>query len=308
MENREAQLSKAPKTKTFRRKLARAFVIFAVVPYVFVIVIFVVLQRQLMYQPLVAESLAIQIIGLDADFGRDVEVLTPDQITIRGWLVQRSHVHPPGDGWKPLVLYFPGNSLNRHKRVSDLREIAARGFDVLIFDYRGFGDSNGSPSEAALSADALLVWQYAIDALGYSEEQIVVFGESIGGEVALSLWESTNIKVKKPAALILSSTFASMRETVQWNYPLFPFHWLLFDRWPSSDRIKNAPSPVVIFHGTDDQMVPVSHGRDLARTALNPRFIEVPGGVHNEIPSMQLRRELDSILAEMRAVQDDESR
>lgn len=280
--------------------------IFAVAPYLSVVVIFVVLQRQLMYRPVVAESLAIQDLKLGPDFGQDVLQATADGNTIRGWLIKggngRVDNQPVNrDHKNPLVLYFPGNSLNRHNRISDLREIAARGFDVLIFDYRGFGDSTGSASEAALSDDALLAWKYAVNTLDYSEDRIVVFGESIGGAVALSLWANSEPTPIKPAAVILSSTFASMPKAVHWNYPLFPFHWLLWDRWPSIDRIANVDCPVVIFHGTDDQMVPVSHGKELANAAKNPTFIEVRGGVHNEIPTMQLRKELLAIFAKIQA-------
>lgn len=282
------------KPKTWRR-LIRALLVYAAVPYFFVIVIFAVLQRQLMYRPTVAESLAIQNAGLTDDFGRDVQLSTADGNMVKGWLVKTRTPRRLKGGLIPLVIYFPGNSLNRKARIPDLREIAAQGFDVLIFDYRGFGDSTGTATEAALTDDAKAVWNFACEELGYQQQHIVIFGESLGGAVALSLWNDPDDSVKQPAAVILNSTFVSMPKTVRWLYPMFPFDWLLFDQWPSIERIRNVPSPVVVFHGTGDQMIPVAHGQQLADAARDGSFIEIQGGTHNDIPTRRLRTELTSI-------------
>lgn len=297
METAKDEMKPSQSTGIFRRRLRRAFVLYVVVPYLAVTLIFTALQRQLLYRPTVADSLTVQNVGLNSDFGIDVELTTGDGNKIRGWLVKGSDAHRSEDGKSPLVLYFPGNSLNRHERISDLREIAACGFDVLIFDYRGFGDSTGSPTEAALSEDALLVWRYACETLGYDERRNIVFGESIGGAVALSMWSKSNPSSPMPAALILNSTFASMPETVGWHYPFFPFRYLLLDRWPSIERIGNVQAPIIVFHGTEDTTVPVAHGRSLAQASSQARFIEIPDATHNDIPTLQLREELASLMA-----------
>ena len=195
----------------------------------------------------------------------------------------------------PLVIYFPGNAGNRHERIDDLREVAATGFDVLILDYRGFGDSTGSPSEWALTSDARQVWDFACEDLHYLPSQIVVFGESLGGAVALSLWSAESTESPQPAAVILNSTFTTMPDVVAWHYPLFPFRYLLMDRWRSVDRIPRVDPPIVVFHGTADDMVPVSQGRKLASQSPHARFIEIANGTHNNIPMRQLRDELKRI-------------
>ncbi|MEQ9407312.1 MAG: alpha/beta hydrolase [Fuerstiella sp.] len=264
-------------------------------------VLFTVLQRRLMYRPTVADSLTISDAGLDPGFGVDTSLVTADGQNIKGWLVNATGRSAGHVGRAPLVLYFPGNSLNRYERVHDLQEVASHGFDVLVFDYRGFGDSTGTPTESALTADARLVWQYATDTLKYEPQRIVVFGESLGGAVALSMWSRTNPHPPQPAAMILSSTFASMSKTVAWHYPLFPFQFLLADRWPSIERIGRVQAPVVVFHGTQDDMVPVAHARALAQASAQARFIEVSGAGHNDIPTNQLRLELDSLMAAMHA-------
>ena len=282
-----------PAPRSWRRTLLRGVVLYVVLPYLVVTLIFAVAQRRLLYRPTVADRLALRDAGLDERFGRDLEFTTPDGETLRGWLINGRG--DAGDGPRPLVIYFPGNSLNRRERLADLREVAGRGFDILIFDYRGFGDSTGAPSEAALSADARLLWRFARDELGYDADRIVLFGESLGGAVALSLWDGSNPDPPRPAGVILNSTFASMPQTVRWHYPWFPFHWLLLDRWPSVERIGRVEAPIVVFHGSADEMIPPAHGRALAAASPRARFVEIPGGAHNDLPPRRLRRELDAL-------------
>ena len=283
-----------PAPRSWRRKVLRAALLYAVLPYLVVTLVFAVAQRKLLYRPAVADRLALRDAGLDERFGRDLELTTPDGETLRGWLVNATGDGAgAGGGPRPLVIYFPGNSLNRRERLADLREVASRGVDVLIFDYRGFGDSTGAPSEAALSADARLVRRFARDELGYDEHRTVLFGESLGGAVALSLWDGSNPDPPRPAGVILNSTFASMPQTVRWHYPWFPFHWLLLDRWPSVERIARVEAPITVFHGSADAMIPPAHGRALAAASPRARFIKIPGGTHNDLPPARLRRALD---------------
>lgn len=300
METEAHEPTSSRPTRTWGQRVRRAFVLYVVLPYLVVVLIFTAVQRKLMYQPTVADNLSIANVGLEPEFGIDVELTTADGNTIRGWLINGRDHDQQGNDNGPLVIYFPGNSFNRHERIHDLREVAARGFDVLAFDYRGYGDSTGSPTESALSADALLVWQYARDTLGYDERQIVVFAESIGGGVALSMWSETNANQPQPACVILSSTFTSMPNVVGSLFPMLPFQFLLFDRWPSIDRISHVQAPVIIFHGTDDLMIPIAHGRALAKASSHARLIEIPGGGHNEIPTPLFRKELVSLIESFR--------
>ncbi len=283
--------------RRWRQRVRRAIVLYLLVPYFSVTLIFVIFQRKLVYHPTVAESLRVEAVGLDPEFVRDVQIQTTDDKTLNGWLLKQSK-HNYADK-APLVIYFPGNSLNRFERMSDLREIATCGFDVLIFDYRGYGDNSGTPSEKKLSSDAKLIWEYARYVLKYDEKRIVIFGESLGGAVALSLWSTEIVKPPQPAGLILSSTFASMPITVAWHYPMFPFRYLLLDRWPSIDRIARVDAPITIYHGTADKMVPVAHGRELSQASGNSRFIEIAGATHNEIPMHRLRADLENLLESM---------
>ena len=276
------------------KRLARFLFVYGFIPYFSILVLFTVIQRKLMYQPTISQDLSVASAKLDAKTASDVHIQTRDAVTLKGWLIHRPRdERDPQDA--PLVIYFPGNSGNRHERLSDLLEIGKSGFDVLIFDYRGYGDSTGTPSESALTADAQLIWQFACTELKYPPTRIVVFGESLGGAVALSIWSTVSEPKPHPAAVILNSTFATMPEVVAWHYPFFPFQFLIFDRWRSIDRISRVQSPVVLFHGTADDIVPLSQGKLLATHSGNARLIEIPGGNHNSIPMGLFLTELKEI-------------
>ena len=282
--------------RTWRRRVARCFLLYGMVPYLSVIIIFAVLQRRLMYRPTVATTLKVEDLQLDADSVSDVQLRTTDGATLNGWLLKPPVVADSNDT-PGLCIYFPGNAENRFHRLTDLKEVASSGFQVLIFDYRGYGDSSGSPSESAICADARQIWNFAHDDLGFADDQIVLFGESLGGAVALSLWSDPSLELPEPGALILSSTFASMSRTVACSYRWFPFQYLVLDRWPSIDRIPRVDVPVTIYHGTADEIVPISEARDLAEANRDhATFVEIANGEHNDIPMNLLLSRLKELL------------
>ena len=276
------------------RRMLRAFFIYVCIPYLSIIGIFTCFQRKLIYRATPADNLATRELGLSAESVQDIRIDTNDGDTLRGWHFR----HRDSDDLvapNPLVIYFAGNAGNRSHRIVDTREIASAGFDVLIFDYRGFGDSSGSPTEAKLEADAKRIWTYARDTLRYSEEHIVLFGESLGGAVALSLWSGDSTTHPRPAAVILNSTFASMPEVIKWHYPYSAFQYLVLDRWMSSDRIADVRSPLTLFHGTADEIVPIAQSQILAGKSTLARLIEIPHATHNNVPFTLLRAELESV-------------
>src|SRR5690606_15602773 len=101
-----------------------------------------------------------------------------------------------------LVLIFPGNAGNRWDRIHEGRELAAQDADALLFDYRGYGGNSGSPSETALASDAREIWRLANEELGYRSERIVIFGESLGGAVAIRLAAELCREGTSPAGLV----------------------------------------------------------------------------------------------------------
>lgn len=294
--------------RTWKQWILRSVTLYAIVPYVFIVTVFAVFQRSLMYHPTRSTQLKAADAGLTEAECTDVSITTVDGETLHGWHLRAlggdiGPLDAPADSEsagdtatqttrpeqkRQLVIYFPGNAQNRRDRLADLKEVRNMGCDVLIFDYRGYGDSTGSPSEAAMTADARRVWEFAQAELGFAPNQIQLFGESLGGAVALSLWSGPESAWPQPKAVILCSTFASMPRMAAALYPWFPFQFLVRDRWNSLERIGRISAPVIQFHGTADELVPLEEARALSRAGKRVRFTEIPEGTHNDIPIQML--------------------
>lgn len=282
--------------RSWSHRVCRMLLLYAVIPYVTVTMLFALFQRRLLYRPTHRNHLpAADIAGQTVV--EDVELQAAEGLTLRGWHFRTETPHTESS--PQLILYFPGNSGCRQDRVYDCREFTRLGFDVLLFDYRGYGDNSGSPSEESLAADARRAWTFATRQMNVSPDQIILFGESLGGAVAVRLAAEVTLADEPPRGLILNSTFASLPETVAWHYPAFPFQVLLWDRYPSADRIPHVTCPIVQFHGTADEFVPVEHGRQLFAAAparssegVPKLFVTIEDGDHNSIPATQLREAL----------------
>jgi fermentation-respiration switch protein FrsA (DUF1100 family) len=278
---------------------ARAVWLFAGVPYLVVFLAFALGQRWLLYPTTHTDRLTAVGLTNGEVVVSDITVNANDGLPLHGWHFTTSHRTES----RPLVLYFPGNSGCRGDRLDDCRELARLGCDVLICDYRGYGDNEGSPNEEALAEDALEVWTYAVNTLHVPPGRIVLLGESLGGAVAVRLAADLTSSGTPAGGLVLNSTFASLSETVAWHYPAFPFQYVLLDRYPSAEQIQNVTCPLLQFHGSDDEMIPSEHGRALFDAAppasangTPKRFVMVAGGTHNAIPVGELDAELKRFL------------
>jgi fermentation-respiration switch protein FrsA (DUF1100 family) len=248
------------KRRTWKYWYFRSLLIYIGIPYVAIFVFMGVYQRDFIYQPKKTGRLLADAVSSTPPLD-DIEVQTLDGLTIHGW---RYRAVADTDA-KFLVIYFPGNAGCRADRVSDCRDFTQLGFDVILFDYRGYGDNQGSPSETMLASDASQIWKFATTKLHYSPDRIVLFGESMGGAMATRLASECSVAGTPPAALILNSTFTSLAETVAWHYPVFPFQFILLDRYPSVERITRVTCPVLQFHGTADEVVAFAHGQRLSK-------------------------------------------
>ena len=173
------------------------------------------------------------------------------------------------------VLLFHGNAGNIGDRVPHVARLSAAGFDVLAFDYSGYGRSAGRPSERATYEDA----RAALDALaGRNPVRVIYLGESLGGAVALEL-----AMLHPPAGLILQSAFTSVRAMARLHYPFIP-RALVPDAYPSLRIIPRLRAPLLVLHGADDPIVPLMDGEALFEAAPEPKRIEVfPGVGHNDV-------------------------
>jgi hypothetical protein len=151
------------------------------------------------------------------------------------------------------------------------------GVNLLAFDYRGYGDSTGTPDEQGLYADAAASYDYLTRTRGIPPEAVVIFGHSLGSGVAIELAS------RVPAAgLIVDGAFTSVVDRAQEIYPLLPIGLIATQRFPSLDRIRSIRSPKLFLHSPEDAVIPIAHGRRLFEAAPPPkRFVQVRGGHDN---------------------------
>jgi fermentation-respiration switch protein FrsA (DUF1100 family) len=202
-----------------------------------------------------------------------LRLATADGETLDGWFVP-ANIQRATRG---LVIIFHGNAGNMGHRLDYLRMFHDLGLATLIIDYRGYGKSSGSPSEAGTYLDAETTWRHATQVLGFKPQRIVVFGESLGGAVAAQL-----AATHRPGALVLASTFSSVPDLGAEIYPWLPIRLLANIEYSTLERLAQIDCPLLVIHSRDDETIPYRHGRRLFEAARPPKqFIEMTGS-HNE--------------------------
>jgi uncharacterized protein len=194
-------------------------------------------------------------------------ILTEDGRRLHAWLA------PPRAG-APTLLWSHGNAGNIDSRRPLLLALAARGLGVLAYDYRGYGQSDGAPSEPGVYLDASAAFDHLV-AGGTDPAAIVCFGESLGGAVSIEL--ATR---RRCGAVIAVSPFTRLADVGRRHYG--PLGSLAGDRFDSLARIPRVSAPVLIAHGDQDEIVPFELGERLFAAAREPkRFLRVAGADHN---------------------------
>lgn len=192
-----------------------------------------------------------------------------------------------------VVVFFHGNGDNWDGAALANREIAAAGYGILLCEYRGYSANPGTPGEAGFYADgrAALAW---LAAQGFGQDQVVLVGNSIGSGPATQLAAEFH-----PAGLVLISGFTSLPDVVAAKLPWLPARWLVRDRFANQDKLARLSLPVLLLHGTDDQLVPAAQARALHSANPAARLVLVPGFGHELAyqPAAQLieRAWLDSL-------------
>ena len=238
---------------------------------VLAVVLWTQIERRYIFFPSAYIQYTPDQVGLSYE---EVFFLSDDGLRLHGWYV-------PGQSditW----LWFHGNGGNIGDRVEELALFRHRlGINQLIFDYRGYGRSQGRPSEQGTYRDARAALAY-LQGLSYvAPERIVYFGHSLGAAVAVELAAS-----QPPLALVLVSPFASISDMARLTMPVLPLHWLVRNRYDSLAHIGRVDRPLLVLHGDRDETVPLSQGKKLFHAANPPKqFRLLPGAGHNDTSS-----------------------
>ncbi len=205
----------------------------------------------------------------------DVQLRTGEGTMIHGWWC-------PVPGWRPeqgAMLYCHGNAGNLSSRADVIREWQeGLGQAVLIFDYPGYGRSEGKPGEAGCYAAADAAYDWLTQVKKVPAERVLIYGGSLGGGVAVDLAS------RKPhRALVLVKTFLSVADTAQSIYPWLPARWLVRNRFDSASKIQRCTKPVFIAHGTNDSLIGFTQGERLFQLANEPKcFLRMEGIDHGD--------------------------
>lgn len=228
------------------------------------------LQRRLIYFPF-GEVPAPEALGLTRV--EPITFSTTDGLALNGWFF----ASPGRPAWY-TVLVFNGNAGNRAYRARLALALRQHNMAVLLFDYRGYGGSPGTPTEAGLVADGRAARAYLVGRPDVDAARVIYLGESLGSAVAVALAVE-----HPPAALILRSPFTSLADLGQFHYPFLPVRWLLRDRFPSIDRIGQVLCPLLVIAGSRDRIVPAKQSRSLYDAAISPKVLRVvPDADHND--------------------------
>ena len=202
----------------------------------------------------------------------EMEVEAADGTRLQGWLRHQGDASPRG-----LVIYFGGNAEEVSGQILDAAELAP--WSVAAFNYRGYGRSEGEPSEAALVSDALVIYERLAARADIDAERIVVLGRSLGGGVAVPLAARRPVR-----ALILVSPFDSLRSIARKTYPFVPVTPLLRHPFDSLALAPQVAAPVLVLAGERDDLIPPAHSRRLVDAWAGPRRFELlPDTGHNDI-------------------------
>jgi len=280
-----------------RQRIVRALIVFGAVPYLGILLLLFLLQRSLIYGPIRDEALNTRQCRIPEARVEPISLTTDDHLPLNGWHIvaeaadKRDGGAPPRMSHdRPLILYFCGNAANRRYRVEEFEIFASLGADTICFDYRGYGDNTGNPSESAFAADAQAIWKYLMEQRQVDPQRVILFGESLGGGVATRLASELSAAGTPPAGLVLRSTFTRLTDVAAWHMPWWPVRWLMLDRYPSIERIGQVAAPILIFHGRRDTIIPFTFGEQLFAAApetsssgIPPRFIALETADHNDI-------------------------
>jgi fermentation-respiration switch protein FrsA (DUF1100 family) len=205
-------------------------------------------------------------------------------LQLHGWWIPRRNA-------RATLLYCHGNSGSLGLGVRVLRHFAALEANLFAFDYRGYGRSEGKPSELGLFQDARAAFRHLAGSLGQDPRSVVLFGHSLGGAVAID--SALDLPV---AGLVVQASFTDVRGMARSLFPRLPMHWLARNQFRSIDKIPRIAVPKLFIHGRQDETVPFAMGCQLYEAAQGEKLlVAIDGGGHNDLHLRGGQRYLDSL-------------
>jgi uncharacterized protein len=242
--------------KLKRRNFLLEIVIGILVIYVLVLILLFIFQRNLMYHPeennYFGDKLEVDI--------KKVNIKTSDNINLLGWF------HKKDLKKFKTIVYFHGNAGKLENRIHKLNHFKNMDVNFLIIAWRGFSGNDGKPSEGGLYNDGNSAIEW-LKNIGLVEEDIVLYGESLGTGIAIQIAQNKNF-----AGLILETPFTSMIQAAKNFYPYIPVSLLLKDKFENDEKINNINIPVLVMHGEADQIVPFWMGKKIYEIANQPKY------------------------------------
>ncbi len=228
---------------------------------------FLYFERKSIFYPADRIDFTPDIIGLKYE---DLYFMTSDGVKLNGWWI-------PARDPRATLLFCHGNAGNIGDRIEYIGLFNEMNLDVFIFDYRGFGRSTRWPNELGTYLDALAAYNYVRSNKGVPEAKIILFGKSIGGNIAIDLAAKANA-----ALLISDSAFTSTVAMGRQIYSFLPVSLIVTQRYDALSKIDKIKMPKLIIHSKDDEIVPFNHGEELYQAADVPKEFFIMEGTHNE--------------------------
>lgn len=226
-----------------------------------------IMQPKFLYSPIR------EIACTPGDLGLEFEAVvfkTTDGLLLSGWYI-------PAENSEFTVLFCHGNGGNIFHRLDSINIFQNLGLNCFIFDYRGYGNSEGKPSEEGTYLDAEAAYKWLTKGKKESADSIIVFGRSLGGSIATQLASKV-----KTSALVVEGTFTSYVDIGKKFYPYMPVRWFARFSYRTIDYIKDVRCPVMFVYSRNDEVVPFEFGLELYEAANEPKeFVEIFGS-HND--------------------------
>lgn len=201
---------------------------------------------------------------------QDIYFTTKDNLKLHGWYLPKKNA-------RSHILFCHGNAGTVSHLVETFKIFNQLGFSTFVFDYRGYGHSEGSPNEEGTYQDACAALHYLIHQLNIPLQEIIIAGRSLGGAIACR-----TAAHNQPKAVIIESSFSCIVDMAKRRFPIIPVDFLIKNHYPSKQNITQINAPILIVHSSQDEVIPFEMGQKLFDLANEPKqFLEISGDHDN---------------------------